>query len=224
MIDPHSIDAILFDLDGTLVDTDDAAVDKLARRLHPVKRLLPGRDPQHLARWLAMQAETPGNAFLTVLDTLYLDEPLAAVSDKLRSWRGLKHPQDFWPIDGVVEMLEQFASRYQLALVTSRGRRHIDALHHAHPEITNHLECCLGRQDTKRMKPHPAPLLLAAQKLGVPIERCLMVGDTPVDVKAARRAGAWSAAVLCGFGQRDELERAGAHVVLHNTAGLTDIL
>jgi phosphoglycolate phosphatase len=47
-----------------------------------------------------------------------------------------------------------------------------------------------------------------------------MVGDTAVDVKSARRAGAWSVAVLCGFGERKELERAGAHLILDSTADL----
>ena len=47
-----------------------------------------------------------------------------------------------------------------------------------------------------------------------------MVGDTTVDVHAARRAGAWSVGVLCGFGQRAELARAGAHLVLETTADL----
>jgi HAD superfamily hydrolase (TIGR01509 family) len=224
MISPHNIDAIFFDLDGTLVDTDDAAVDKLAHRLRPIRRLLPGRDPLRLARWLAMQAETPGNALMTVLDTLHLDEPMAAVGDRLRAWRGLKHPADFHPIDGVEAMLAELAGRYTLALVTNRGRRHIHAFCQSHPTISQHLTVCLGRQDTKRMKPHPAPLQLAANRLNVPIECCLMVGDTPVDVKAARRAGAWSAAVLCGFGQRDELEQAGAHVILEYTAELADFL
>jgi phosphoglycolate phosphatase-like HAD superfamily hydrolase len=51
-----------------------------------------------------------------------------------------------------------------------------------------------------------------------------MVGDTTVDVRAARRAGTWSAAVLCGFGQKDELKRAGAHIILENTADLADFL
>jgi phosphoglycolate phosphatase-like HAD superfamily hydrolase len=60
--------------------------------------------------------------------------------------------------------------------------------------------------------------------LGVPVERCAMVGDTTVDVKAARRAGAWAVAVLCGFGEREELERAGAHVILEHTAQLSSLL
>jgi phosphoglycolate phosphatase len=60
--------------------------------------------------------------------------------------------------------------------------------------------------------------------LGVPAERCVMVGDTTVDVKAARRAGAWAVATLCGFGERDELEQAGAHVILEHTSHLSSLL
>jgi phosphoglycolate phosphatase-like HAD superfamily hydrolase len=51
-----------------------------------------------------------------------------------------------------------------------------------------------------------------------------MVGDTTVDVKSARRAGAWAVAVLCGFGERRELKRAGAHVILEHTAHLSSLL
>ncbi len=51
-----------------------------------------------------------------------------------------------------------------------------------------------------------------------------MVGDTTVDVRSARRAGSWSVAVLCGFGERDELERAGAHLILENTTDLGPLL
>ncbi|MBN1262672.1 MAG: HAD family hydrolase, partial [Anaerolineae bacterium] len=58
------------------------------------------------------------------------------------------------------------------------------------------------------------------QALGVAPEACAMVGDTVVDVRAARRAGAWSVAVLCGFGEEPELRRAGAHWILPGTADL----
>jgi len=50
------------------------------------------------------------------------------------------------------------------------------------------------------------------------------VGDTTVDVRSARAAGAWVAAVLSGFGTRDELERAGAHLVLDSVAQLAEVL
>jgi phosphoglycolate phosphatase-like HAD superfamily hydrolase len=56
----------------------------------------------------------------------------------------------------------------------------------------------------------------------VPVERCLMVGDTTADIRAARAAGARSIGVLCGFGQHEELERAGADLILETTGDLMD--
>ena len=75
-----------------------------------------------------------------------------------------------------------------------------------------------------RLKPHPAPVRYAAKQIDASIDRCLMVGDTTVDVRSARRAGAWAVAVLCGFGEREELERAGAHVILEHTSQLASLL
>jgi len=51
-----------------------------------------------------------------------------------------------------------------------------------------------------------------------------MVGDTTVDILAARAAGAHAVGVLCGFGDRKELERAGAHRILKTTSDLTEWL
>ena len=66
--------------------------------------------------------------------------------------------------------------------------------------------------------------MYAVKELGAPIERCVMVGDTTVDVSAARAAGAWAVGVLCGFGRRQELEQAGADVILDTTAELGKLL
>ena len=51
-----------------------------------------------------------------------------------------------------------------------------------------------------------------------------MVGDTTVDVYAGKRAGAQTVGVLCGFGQRDELERAGADAVVERTPDVAGLL
>ena len=65
----NQIQAVLFDLDGTLIETDDLAVARLAHRLRPFA----GHRAPRLARWLMMKAETPGNALITLLDWLHLD-------------------------------------------------------------------------------------------------------------------------------------------------------
>jgi beta-phosphoglucomutase-like phosphatase (HAD superfamily) len=110
-----------------------------------------------------------------------------------------------------------------MAVVTSRG----DAGAHGFLSLaglSGYFRTVVTCQTTWRIKPHPEPVRYAAARLGVPVEACLVVGDTPVDIKAARRAGAWACGVLCGFGEREELERAGAHLVLESTALLSDWL
>ena len=104
-------------------------------------------------------------------------------------------------------MLTAVAPHYPIALVTTRSRAHIEAFLAEFEEITAVFSTTIGAQDTRRLKPHPAPIQLAAQRLGIPPANCLMIGDTRMDVLAARRAGALSVGVLCGFGQRHELER-----------------
>lgn len=212
----NQIQAVLFDLDGTLIETDDRAVHHLAGRLRPFFRAHAPR----LARWLMMKAETPGNALITLLDWLHLDVPLMGFTDRLRRRRGVYPAPEFHLIAGVEEMLLALAPHYPLALVTTRSRYHIDQFLLRFPQLAEVFTTTLGLQDTRRLKPSPEPVLLAAERLGLPVTRCLMVGDTAVDVLAGRRAGAWSAAVLCGFGERGELARAGAHVILDSTADL----
>ena len=214
------IRAILFDLDGTLLDTDDTAVEGLARCLRPVL----GDRADRIARWILMKAETPGNWFVLILDKLGVDEQMLSLTDRLRKRRGVKPASQFRLIPGVQEMIIDLRDRYQLGLVTTRGRYHIDKFLDSYPEIGESFEVTCGRQDTGRLKPHPEPVIFSAGRLGVPVQHCLMIGDTTVDVKSARRAGALSAGVLCGFGEREELERAGAHIILPTTADLIQYL
>lgn len=220
MIKFNNIEAIFFDLDGTLVETDEMAVARLARRIRPFLR----HRSEWLARWLLMKAETPGNLFITGLDVLGLDERMMGFTDRLRRRRGVYPAYEFHLVEGVEKLVEELKTRYQIALVTSRSQYHIEQFKSRFPDLTSAFATTCGLQDTRRLKPHPAPVKLAAERLKVSVANCLMVGDTTVDVRAARRAGAWSAAVLCGFGERRELEKAGAHVVLNSTADLQPLL
>lgn len=219
MFNKDDIDAILFDLDGTLIDTDDQAVERIAQHL---QRLCP-RDPERTARRLLMLAETPGNMLMTMIDAVGLDQPLRRLSRRLYEWRGLRSTTNFRIVANTAEMLSGLNGRYRLAVVTTRGPRDTEAFL-AQYNLRDLFDVLVTCETTLRIKPHPAPVRYAAERLGVPVERCVMVGDTTVDVKAARRAGAWAVGVLCGFGERSELERAGAHVILEHTSQLSTLL
>jgi phosphoglycolate phosphatase len=170
-----------------------------------------------------MASETPGNVLMTLVDVLGLDAPLMALTDRLRRWRGLRTQADFCIVAGAEDMLAALNGRYRLAVVTTRGRSDAEAFLGQY-DLHNLFDLLVTRESTWRLKPHPAPIQHAARLLDVPVERCVMVGDTTVDVKAARRAGAWAVAALCGFGEREELERAGAHVILEHTSHLSSLL
>ncbi len=220
--DPSAVEAILFDLDGTLIDTDDQAVAALACRLTPLARLVPFA-PDALARRLVMWAETPGNALVTLFDRVGVDDNIFAIGDTLRGWRGLRPRANLPLVPGVGLAIQALAQRYRLAIVTTRGRRDAEAFLAGH-DLAHLFSSVVTRESTRRVKPHPAPLHFVAERLGLPPQRCVMVGDTTVDVRSARAAGAWVAAVLSGFGTRDELERAGADLVLDSVAQLVDIM
>jgi len=215
----ETIEAILFDLDGTLIDTDDQAVEALARRLRRIR----WPHPKRAARRLIMASETPGNALVTALDMLGLDAPLRALTDRLRRWRGLLTPADFRIVVGVDEALATLSQQYRLAVVTTRGRVDAEAFL-AQYGLASLFESVVTSESTWRLKPHPAPVRYAARQLELAPERCVMVGDTTVDVRSGRRAGAQTVGVLCGFGERGELERAGADLVLETTADLGSVL
>lgn len=216
---PDDLDAVLFDMDGTLIETDDANVAKWARRIARVYG--PPEKAQTLARRLVMAMESPGNALFTLLDLVGLDTPVVRLTIALNGGTGL--PEQIPPIAGIDETVRALAGRYRLGVVSTRtvaeSTHYLEAL-----GIRECFDAIAGRDTTWRIKPHASPVRHAAQILGVEPGRCLMVGDTTVDVRAGRRAGAWACGVLCGFGERGELERAGAHLILDHTALLRDVL
>jgi predicted PurR-regulated permease PerM/phosphoglycolate phosphatase-like HAD superfamily hydrolase len=216
---PGEIDAILFDLDGTLIKPDNEALDNLTRRLQPLQRFLPKRDAAWAARRILMSTEGPANSLMTFLARLGLDDTFFDLGDRLRRMQGLHTPLNFRAVDGVGEMLHDLSHRYHLGLITTRCCAHAEAFL-KQQGLADLFQVVVGREDTWRIKPHPSPVLHAAERLDLVTERCLLVGDTTTDIYAARSAGARSAGVLCGFGTEAELEGAGADLILNTTSDL----
>jgi N-acetyl-D-muramate 6-phosphate phosphatase len=201
----------LFDLDGTLMDTDDQAVERFARRL----RVLGEPAAHRVARRLVMMGETPMNHALTLIDMLGLDSWVFAMR------RRLSHQvkPTFRLIEGIEPLLAHLAAAHKLAVVSTRTRQDALLFLDQH-NLAPYFDLIVTQETTHRLKPHPQPVLYAAQHLQLLPSTCVMVGDTPVDVLSARRAGAWAIGVLCGFGEERELWRAGAHMIVRSTAGI----
>lgn len=216
---PDQIKAFLFDLDGTLIESQDRWTAKLATGLSPVTRLIKGLDPDALAHAIVMNVEVPSNYVISAMEHLGLEGRFFGLADRIRRARGLATRELSDTIPGTHRLLETLHGRYKLAVVTTRARPEAYAFL-AGGDLERYFPVVITRQDVLRLKPHPEPVRSAAGMLGVAPEACVMVGDTVADVRAARRAGAVAVGVLSGFGRRQEMERAGADVILDYAAEL----
>ena len=218
-LDIPRIQAVLFDVDGTLSDTDDQWAGRMERFLRPMRYIFPDRSAHLIARRLIMALETPSNSVYTLLDRLNLDADAFRVLQLVSRARRPKTPPRFWICPGVIELLEGLHTRFPLAVVSARDEtstlRFLDQFH-----LSPCFDAVATSQTCRYTKPFPDPVLWAARQLGVAPEHCLMVGDTTVDVRAGRSAGAQTLGVLSGFGTESELRRAGADEILPTTAGL----
>jgi len=217
------IHAICFDVDGTLSDTDDQMVAQLAKYLRPLKYLFPKHPPAFIARRLVMTIEAPANFLLGIPDFLGLDGPIAWLFDKVEHTIGYKPKKNYLLIEGVREMLESLSQGYPLAVITARDVASTQAFLEQY-DLLRFFHCIATAQTCGHTKPYPDPILWAADRMNVPAEACLMVGDTTVDVRAARAAGAQIVGVLCGFGGLAELQKAGADLILSTTPELVPVL
>ncbi len=221
MLDITRIRAICFDVDGTLSDTDDLMVARLAPWLRPLARWA-GRPPERLARRIVMALDAPFNELYALTDHLGIDDELVRLAAWIGRW--LPHrPATFRLVPGVRDMLDTLRPYYPLAVISTRPEASTRAFLE-HFNLTSYFKVIVTGQTCPRTKPHPDPVLLAAERLGVPPTACLMVGDTPVDIHSGRTAGAQTVGVLCGFGDEAELRRAGADLILPTTADLLDLL
>lgn len=208
------IEAVLFDLDGTLVDSAPdlagTANDMLVRRARePVPysalRLHAGSGAR------GMIGAAFGIAPTQVDYAALRDEFLAHYATRL-----LRETTAFAHALAMLEVLD--ARRVPWGIVTNK------ALHLAEPLVQALLPraaVLVGGDSTPHTKPHPAPLLEAARRIGVAPDACLYVGDDHRDVKAGRAAGMATLAAAWGYlGPGDPPDAWGADAVLGHPAEL----
>lgn len=221
-IDLSRIRALCFDVDGTLSDTDDLWVGRFEELLNPLRFAFPKRDVHSFSRSLVMGIETPGNFVYHFLDRLGLDDEVARLVKRF-SHQPRRKPGQFWIVPQVKEALVALQKSYPLAIVSARDEESTLAFLNFFG-IRSLFSAVATSQTCDYTKPFPHPVQWAAREMGVEPSECLMIGDTVVDIRSGRSAGAQTVGVLCGFGTERELKRCGADLILDNTPDLVDHL
>ncbi len=217
------VDAVAFDLDGTLLDT----VHDLALA---VNRLL--ADLGHAPLATATVRDLVGKGMASLLRKALLrsrghapdDAEVAALLPRYQAHYEdvLGHETDAFP--GLVEMLDTLkADGYRLAVVTTKATRFVRP-HLSKAGILHYFDALVGGDDAHAKKPDPAPLLLVAQRLGIPVGRILMVGDSINDAQAARAAGCPVVLVPHGYNEGEPVQGLDCAGIVPSLAGVESCL
>src|SRR5437867_1297605 len=206
---------LIFDLDGTLVDTVYAHVFAWQQALAEAGMAIEG---WRIHRRIGMSGGLFTRAVARELGRDVSAAEAEALQRRHGEWFRQLLPQRR-PLPGAVELVRFLGSAGIPFGVATSGQR---------PEIDASLEVLgLGREtvvvergDVVRAKPEPDLFLACRQRLGVRVEDCYVVGDAVWDLLAARRAGMLSIGLLTGGYGEDELSRAGAFRVYRDPAEL----
>jgi pyrophosphatase PpaX len=204
--------ALLFDLDGTLVDSIELILNSARHAFVGFAGRAPSDD-----EWRA----GIGRPLLTMFREFAPDEPeVERLVARYREYQMANHDRLLRAYEGIVPMIEELAATgHPMALVTSKSdwlaKRALE-----HVGLSQAIPVIVGCDSCTRHKPHPEPVERALALLGASPSGALFVGDSPHDVESGRAAGVHTIGVSWGAFTREEMERSGADLVVNDVAAL----
>jgi len=208
--------ALLFDLDGTLVDSVDLI---LASARHAFEGYR-GRRPTD-ADWIA----GIGKPLRVQLEELAeRPEDVEPLFLRYRQFFRVNHDAMTRPFPGAVEVVASLrAAGHPVGVVTAKW---VEPAWRSlrHTGLAPHVEAVVGADSLAEHKPDPAPVRLALSQLGRAPEEALLLGDSPHDVAAGNAAGVATAAALWGAGPREVLSAAGPRHLLSDIRELPGLV
>jgi len=190
---------ILFDLDGTLIDSTDAIVGCFYHSFDELNFDFQG------------DVDDIKNEIGYPLDVMYatLGVPQEQVWDFVASYKNEYRKvseEKTTLLNDAYEAVKLASSFARLGIVTTKTTLYTIPLL-KNFEILDFFETIIGRQEVVHPKPHPEPIQKAMKNMNITTQDTIyMIGDTKLDLIAAKEAGVKSIGVLCGYGKKEDLE------------------
>ena len=209
------IKAVIWDLDGTLLNTlDDLAASTNAALM---QNGLPERTTDEVRQFV-------GNGVRKLIELAVPEmgenhPKFGQVLDSFVAHYGEHSRDNTRPYDGIMETLDRFAAQgVKLAIVSNKIDFAVKAL--SRDYFGDRMESAVGDDPSRRKKPAPDSVLEAMRQMDVGAAECVYVGDSDVDVITARNAGIPCVAVTWGFRSEDCLLKAGAEYIAYAGAAV----
>jgi pyrophosphatase PpaX len=193
-----TLPTILFDLDGTLIDSIELILKSAKFAFAKLDRPIPTDE-----EWLA----GVGIPLFTMFGRYARDEAdCAALIGAYREYQNAHHDRLVRCYDGVDDVVAALHARgHQLGIVTSKSEA-LAMRGLAHVGLARYMDTIVGCDASTRHKPDPEPVRIALQRLGCPPQDAVFVGDSVHDVMAGNAAGVRTVAALWGAFKRQDLE------------------
>jgi HAD superfamily hydrolase (TIGR01509 family) len=211
------VKAILLDLDGTIVDSREAYIEALKSAFVAVGQELVDEKaaleiPRRLEQNLSIN-DLIGHADAQRFLEVYLKAYYEATITKSK------------PMPKISEILDKLSKKAKLALITMRHVPREKVISELEKfDLSKYFQHVVTALDTRDPKPSPDALIRCAEELCVEPSQCMVVGDSVVDIKAGKRAGAKTVAVLTGIFSLKELEAEKPDLIIESVAKLPDFI
>lgn len=208
------IHCVLFDLDGTLIDTSQLIIDSFR---YTLKRHLDLDVPTEKI------VLTFGRPLVDILAE-YSADKADVMLQTYREYNESRHDTTTKLIPGVKETLNELESAGIILGVVTGKRRQLALRGLRLFGLDAYMKIVVTPEDTDRHKPHPAPVLKALQLLNEQPEHTLMVGDSPLDIACANAAGTYTAAAGWSMVSLELLLAENPDFILQHMTDLIDIV